>query len=382
MQTIAQSWLVLELTGSGTALGTVIAVQFLPTLLLSPLGGMLADRLNKRRLLISCQALASILALLLGVLTVTGSVELWMVFLIVGASGIVTAIENPTRQTFVIEMVGPADISNAVVLNSIVINGARVVGPAIGGLVIVGLGTGICFVLNSVSYVAVIGALLFIRREDLFPAIRVDRAPGQLRDGFRYAWHNRSLRTTLIMLSVVGILTIEFPTTLPMFSEFTFGAGAGGLAMMTALMGLGAMVGGLFVASWGDPTPKRLVVVYGLFGFMTCAVSLMPTIGLVYLLMPALGAASLAVITLSNTTLQLDSDPQYRGRVMALFTMAVLGSTPIGSPIVGAVGEAFGPRSSLLLGGIGALAAASFGWLGLSSEPETPDRYRASELVP
>jgi MFS family permease len=361
MQMIAQSWLVLQLTGSGTALGAVMAMQFLPTLLLGPAGGMVADRFDKRRLILITQSVAGLLAATLGILTVSGVVELWMVYAIAAGFGVVTAIDNPSRQTFVMEMVGPADISNAVTLNSVVVNAARVIGPAIGGAIIASVGIGQCFLVNAASYGAVIVALLLVRTGELRPAARTARAPGQLREGFRYAWSTPTLRTTLVMLALVGTLTFEFTTTLPLLSELTFGAGAGGLATMTALMGLGAVGGGLLVAASGPPTPTRLVVVAGSFGALVLAVSAMPTISLVYLLMPLVGAASVAMISLSNATLQLNSEPRLRGRVMALFAVALLGSTPIGGPIVGYVGEHASPRVSLAIGGLAALLAAAYG---------------------
>ena len=367
MQMLAQSWLVLELTGSGTALGTVMAMQFLPTLFLAPTGGMIADRLDKRHLIIATQSVAGTLALSMGVLTLTGVIELWMVYLFAAGFGAVTAIDNPARQTFVMEMVGPADVANAVTLNSVVVNAARAVGPAIGGVLIATVGIGQCFIVNAVSYLAVILALVLVRKEQLYPAARSRRGPGQVREGFRYAWSSPILRTTLVMLAVIGTLTYEFTTTLPLLSEYTFDAGASGLATMTALMGIGAVVGGLVIASSGDPTPARLVTIAAAFGLTVSAVAFAPTIGLVYLVMPLVGAASVSVIALFNATLQLNSAPELRGRVMALFSMALVGSTPIGGPIVGFLGEQVSPRFALLIGGIAALGAAWYGWANLES---------------
>ena len=367
MQGIAQAWLVLELTGSGTALGTVVAMQFLPTLLLAPYGGVIADRFEKRRLIMVTQSLAGLLALTLGVLTLSGVVELWMVYVIAAGFGAVTAIDNPSRQTFVMEMVGPADIANAVTLNSVVVNAARAIGPAIAGVIIATVGVGECFVANAASYLAVIIALVFIRTSELHATTRAVRAPGQLRQGFQYAWNTPMLRTTLAMLAVIGLFAYEFTTTLPLLSEFTFGAGSAGLATMTALMGVGAVVGGLVIASSGPPTIPRLVAVAASFGLLLIVVSLMPTIALVYLVMPFVGAASVGVISLSNATLQLNADPQLRGRVMAIFSMALMGSTPIGGPLMGWIGETFSARISLLIGGIAAVLAAVYGWARLSS---------------
>lgn len=361
MQSVALAWLVLQLTGSGTALGTVLAMQFLPTLLLAPMGGVIADRFDKRKLIMGTQATAGLLALVLGIVTLTGVVELWMVYVLAAGFGSVTALDNPSRQTFVMEMVGPDGISNAVTLNSVVVNAARAIGPAVSGVIIATLGIGECFVFNAVSYLAVIVAMWFIRTDELFPAARSTRAPGQLREGFRYVRQTPVLRTTLIMLAVIGTLTFEFSTTLPMLSDFTFDAGAGGLATMTALMGLGAVIGGLAVAASSSPSPSRLIVVAAAFGVAVLLTAAMPTIGLVYAMMPLVGATSVATIATSNTTLQLHSEPQLRGRVMSLFSMALIGSTPIGGPIVGWIGDQAGPRWSLVVGGLGALAAAAFG---------------------
>ena len=362
MQLIAQSWLVLQLTGSGTALGTVMAMQFLPTLLLAPVGGMIADRCDKRRLIMATQSIAGLLALTLGIVTITGRVELWMVYAIAAGFGAVTAVDNPSRQTFVMEMVGPADVSNAVTLNSVVVNAARAIGPAIGGVLIATVGIGQCFVVNAVSYLAVVIALILIRTDELHPSARSARAPRQLRDGFHYAWNTTTLRTTLVMLVVIGTLTYEFSTTLPLFAEFTFGAGASGLAVMTSLMGAGAVVGGLVVASSGAATPRRFVMVAATFGLLVCALAAMPTLVAAYAVLPLVGAASVGTIALSNATLQLNSDPRFRGRVMALFSMALLGSTPVGGPIAGWIAEHFSPRVSLLIGGVAALGAAVYGW--------------------
>ena len=387
MQGIAQAWLVLELTGSGTALGAVVAMQFVPTLLLAPWGGVIADRFDKRRLIMITQSTAGLLALTLGVLTISGTVELWMVYVIAACFGAVTAVDNPSRQTFVMEMVGPADVTNAVTLNSVVVNAARAIGPAIGGVLIATVGVGQCFIFNAVSYLAVILALLMIRTSELHPSARSVRAPGQLRDGFRYAWNTPTLRTTLVMLVLIGTLTYEFTTTLPLLSEFTFGAGSGGLATMSSLMGAGAVIGGLVVASSGAPTMLRLVVVAASFGALVVVVAVMPTIGLVYVMMPFVGAASVGIISMSNATLQLNSDPKLRGRVMALFSMALLGTTPIGGPIVGWIGENVSPRVSLLIGGIAALVAALYGWTTLRQTTAIPpeavvvDHVRADPIA-
>lgn len=372
MQNIAQAWLVLELTGSGTALGTVTAMQFLPTMLLAPYGGMIADRMDKRRLIMATQASAGLLALVLGIVTLTGAVELWMVYVIAAGFGVVTAIDNPSRQTFVMEMVGPEDVTNAVTLNSVIVNVARAIGPAIGGVLIATLGIGQCFVINAVSYLAVIIALYFVRVDELHPAARTRRAPRQLREGFIYAWTNPTLRTTLLMLVVIGTFTFEFNVTLPLLADHTFGAGASGLAILVSMMGVGAVIGGLVVAATGAPTPRRLNLTAAMFGTTSILLALSPTILVAYAVVPLVGASSIAMIAISNATLQLNSAAHLRGRVMALFSVALIGSTPIGGPIIGAIGEYVSPRAGLVFGGIVALLAATYGWKQMAKTPNSP----------
>ncbi len=382
MQSIALSWLVLELTGSGTALGTVLAMQFLPTLLLAPIGGVLADRFEKRRLIIGTQTAAGLLALTLGVITLTDVVELWMVYALAAGFGMVTALDNPSRQTFVMEMVGPEDVSNAITLNSVVVNAARVVGPAVAGVVIATAGVGECFVFNGASYAAVVIAMLLIRSDQLHPSQRTKRAPRQVRDGFRYVWSEPTLRTTIVMLVLIGTLTFEFSITLPMLAEFTFGAGPTGLAIMTSAMGAGAVIGGLAVAAAGPPTPQRLIAVAASFGLAVATIAVMPVIELVYVTLPLVGVTSVSMIAWSNATLQLHSDPQMRGRVMALFSMALMGSTPIGGPIVGWVGDHANPRVALLLGAASAMGAAGFGYVSLVRAGRLDARPAAQMLEP
>jgi MFS family permease len=363
MQSVAQSWLVLKLTGSGTALGLVVAAQFVPTLLGGPWGGLVADRFDSRRLLLGTQTVAGLLALVLGVLTVTDRVELWMVYVLAAGLGMVTAIDNPTRQTFVMAMVGPADVANAVTLNSVVVNAARIVGPGLAGVVISTLGVGPCFLLNAVSFLAVILVLALMRPSELHHSERAPRARGQLREGFRYVRSTPGLRVPLIMMAVIGTLAYEFTVTLPLLSEFTFDAGSGGFAAMSALMGAGAVLGGLVTASLGPPTPRRLCIMAAAFGILISAAAVSPNLVIALAVMPVLGAASVSVIAQSNATLQLAAAPQLRGRVMALFSVAFLGSTPIGGPIVGFVAEHGNPRLALGLGAAASVLAAVYGWV-------------------
>jgi len=361
MQSIAMSWLVLELTGSGTALGTVLAMQFVPMLLLGPTGGMIADRVDVRRLLITTQSAAAVLAMILGVLTVTGTVELWMVYVLAACLGSVTALDNPARQTFVLEMVGREDLANAVTLQSVVVNTARALGPAIGGVLIVTLGVGQCFIFNAVSYVAVIVALCSMRSDELVPSPRVPRARGQLRAGFSHVRYEPTLRTVLAMALVVGMFTMEFNVSLPLLADRTFHSGSTGLAIMTALMGVGGCVGGLVIASRGTSTPRRLIAMAGAFGVSMTVLAVAPTAVFAYLVLPIVGAAMIGTLTSTNVLLQLNARPEMRGRVMALFSVAVIGSTPIGGPIIGWVGDQFGGRASIIVGALAAILAAVYG---------------------
>ena len=369
MQAIAMSWLVLDLTGSGTALGTVLAMQFVPMLILGPTGGMVADRLDIRRLLITTQSAAAVLALILGLLTVSGTVELWMVYVLAAGLGSITALDNPARQTFVLEMVGRDDLANAVTLQSVVVNTARVLGPAIGGVLIVTLGVGQCFIANSVSYVAVIVALCSMRPDELMRSPRAPRAPGQLRAGFAHVRDHPMLRTVLAMALVVGMFTMEFNVSLPLLADRTFHSGSTGLAIMTALMGIGGCVGGLVIAARGPSTPRRLIAMAGTFGLSMTMLAVAPTAAVAYLVIPIVGAGMIGTLTSTNVLLQLNARPEMRGRVMALFSVAVIGSTPIGGPVIGWVGDEFGARASILVGAIAAVLAAVYGARRLPMAP-------------
>ena len=362
MQSLAQSWLVLELTGSGTALGTLLALQFLPTLFLAPLGGLIADRFDKRRVLIGTQTFAGSLAITLGLLTMTGVVELWMVYLIAIGFGINTALDNPTRQVFVMEMVGPEYLTNAITLNSVTVNAARAVGPAIGGVLIATLGIAECFLYNGLSYLAVIAAMILIDGSKLHPSPRIARERGQLRQGLRYAWATPALRTTLVILAMIGMFLFEFNVTLPLLADHTFDVGATGLAVMETLFGVGAVVGGLIVAAAGKPTARRLVGVCGASGASVLALAVAPHVAVAYAVVPFVGGFSIATIAVGNATLQLNSAAHLRGRVMALFSVAVMGTTPLGGPIVGWIGEHIDPRAAVAVGGVAGLLAAGFGW--------------------
>lgn len=363
MQAVAQAWLVLQLTGSGTALGFVVALQTLPVLLFGPYGGVVADRLDKRRLMIGLQAMMGALALVLGLLTVTHTVTLWQVYLLAFLLGMNNCFENPARQAFVLEMVGPADLRNAVSLNSVLVNAARAVGPAVAGIVIAAGGLGICFLLNALSFVAVVVSLVRLDVAALCPSPPVRRSPGQLREGLGYVGRTPELLIPLLMMALVGALAYEFQVVLPVLARETFGGGAEVYGFMTAAMGAGAVVGGLYVAARGRTGVRALSTSAVVFGVLIAAAAFAPTLWLELVALAFVGAASVGFMATGNSTLQLGADPSMRGRVMALWSVAFLGSTPIGGPIAGFVAEEFGGRAALAMGAASCLVAAGLALL-------------------
>lgn len=365
MQTVAQSWLVLQLTGSGTALGLVVALQTLPVLLLGPYGGVVADRVDKRKLMMALQSMMGVLALVLGILTVTGEVTLWQVYVLAFLLGLNNCFENPARQSFVLEMVGAADLRNAVSLNSVLVNAARAVGPAVAGLIIATGGIGICFLINAVSFVAVVASLALLDVSALHPSKPATRTRGQLREGFRYVRRTPNLAIPLLMMALVGCLAYEFQVVLPVVAKQTFGGGAQVYGFMTGAMGVGAVVGGLYVAARGRTGVRSLVNSAAVFGLVIAAAAIAPSLWLELIALGLVGAASVGFLSKGNSTLQLEASPSMRGRVMALWAVAFLGSTPIGGPIAGAVSENFGGRAGLWLAAVACLVAAGLGGLVL-----------------
>ncbi|MBN2114377.1 MAG: MFS transporter [Acidimicrobiia bacterium] len=365
MQSVAQGWLVLELTDSGTAIGLVLALQFLPVLLFGPMGGVIADRFDKRRLLLGTQVAAALLAATLGLLVLFDVVRLWMVFALACGLGFVNLVDNPTRQAFVGEMVGPDDLTNAISLNSVLVNLARVAGPAAAGALILTVGLAPCFLINAASYLAAIAALLLIRPDLLRRSRPQARRPGQLRAGLRYVGKTPALLIPLIMMAVVGALAYEFQVSLPLLARFTFGGDAGTYGSMTALMGAGAVVGGLLTAAAGRRAPTALATMALLFGAVQTATAFSPTMVVALAMMVPLGASSIAFLALGNATLQLASTPEMRGRVMALWGVAFLGSTPVGGPIIGWIGS-FDPRWALGVGGVATLVCAALAFRPLA----------------
>jgi MFS family permease len=358
MQRLGQEWLVLELTGSGRWLGVVAALQFLPLLVVGSWGGLLADRVDKRRLLLVTQSAAGVLAALLGVVTLTGAVRLWMVLVLALALGIVTALDNPTRQAFVIEMVGIDDVANAVTLNSVMINAARAIGPAIAGVLIVAAGMAPTFLINAASYGLVVVALTAMDPERLQRGVPAVRAPGQLREGLRYVARTPALRTPLLLLVVAGMFAYEFTVTLPLLARYAFEGDARTLGILNSALGIGAVVGGLVTAGRDAPTDRSTVFAALAFGGLLLVTAAAPTLWLAAVALLLTGAVSITFLASANALLQLRTSAEYRGRVMALWGIALLGTTPIGAPIVGWIGELAGARAGLAAGGAATLLAA------------------------
>jgi MFS family permease len=369
MQSVTQSWLVYASTRSGFDVGLVVALQTLPILVLGPLGGTIADRFGKYRILFWTQALAGVQALVLAGLDLSGHLALWELYAMAVVLGFVNMVDNPTRQTFIVEMVGREQLANAVTLNSVMVNVARAIGPAVAGVLIASVGSGWCFLANGVSFGFVLASLRAMDPEALTPAPRSERGRGQLREGFRYVGRTPVVRDALIMMAVIGCLTYEFQTTLPLMSGGPFHGDARTYGFLTAFMGVGAVVGGLYAAGRPGRGPRRLVGTAAVFGVAVLAAALAPNLIGEEILLLAVGACSVTFLALGNATLQLSAEPSMRGRVMSLWSVAFLGSTPVGGPLVGFIAGWLGARFGLGLGGIAALAAAGYGWV----------RWRASE---
>ena len=366
MQTIAQGWLVYSLTGSGTAIGLLVALQMLPVLVLAPYGGLVADRVDKRRLMVAVQGAMAVLALALGILTASGTVRLWHVFVLAGCLGIATAFDNPTRQAFVTELVGPDDLRNAVSLNSVLVNAARAIGPAIAGVLIATVGVSACFLINASSYLAVIASLLMLDRAALRPSTPAPRERGQVRAGIAYASRTPELAVPLAMMALIGSLAYEFQVVLPVVARETFGGGPEVYGVMTGAMGVGAVIGGLVAATKGRVGTRAVIGAGFALGVAILLAALAPTLPAELGALVIVGAASVTFLASGNSTLQLASLPEMRGRVMSLWAVAFLGSTPIGGPIAGFVSEHAGGRAGLLLGSVACFAAAALGALMLS----------------
>jgi MFS family permease len=360
MQRTAQDWLVLtKLTHhSAAAVGTVMALQFGPQLLLLPWTGFAADHYNQRKLLMATQATMGGLALALGVLTVTGVVQLWHVYAFAFLFGCAASFDAPVRQTFVTELVGDADLHNAVALNSTSFNAARMIGPAVAGLVIAGVGIGWAFLFNGASFVAVLASLLLLRANGLQGNARAHRTKGSLTEGFRYVWHRPDLKAILIMLFLIGTFGLNFPIFISTMAVGVFHSDARGYGLLSSIMAIGTLSGALLAA--GRDRPRFASLLFGavVFGVGCTLAALAPTYWLFAAALVVIGVAALTLTNTTNSLMQLSTEPAMRGRVMALRVAVALGGTPIGAPIVGWVADHLGPRWALGVGAASGVAAA------------------------
>lgn len=350
MQDVALSWLVLTITQSPVALGWTMTIRFLPALLFSLYGGVLADRLPKRRTIIVAQCVQLLVALTLAILTSTDLITVALIYSLAGVRGLIDAVDGPTRQAFIPEMVGTADLPNAVALNSTQFNAARIAGPAVGALVISTLGIAACFFLNAASFLAVILALFAMRPSELYPVSRapVDKALSQIRDGLRYARSTPEVVVIFIAMGAIGTFGYNFHTLLPLVTKYLLSSGASTLALLTTSMGAGSVVAGLAVAYRGRPTQRLLL------GSAVCFVVLLFLVGLsdrrsvTMGLMFVVGLCGVLFMTTANTRLQLLVPGHMRGRVMGIYFVLFIGTTPIGSMLIGQLAEHLGVRTTVL----------------------------------
>ncbi|QYY36965.1 MFS transporter [Ruficoccus sp. ZRK36] len=363
MQRTAQDWIVLtQLTDkNATAIGIVIGLQFGPQVLLLPVTGFAADHLDRRKLLIATQAAMGLLALGLGILTVGGWVQLWHVYLFALLLGCVTAFDAPARQTFVADLVGENDLSNAVALNSTSFNLGRTIGPAIAGVLIAAVGCGWVFLINGVSYIAVIASLYLLKRDQLTPVDRAMRNRGRLTDGFRYVWKRPGLRTLLLMLFLIGTFGLKFPIYISTMTVTVFHADADHYGLLTSLAAVGSVAGALLSASTARPRLGAILIAAGVFGLAFVLAALMPGFWMFGLMLVLIGLSAQMFTTTTNSAVQLSTDPAMRGRVIAILMAIFLGGSPIGGPIVGWVADRYGARWALLVGAASALAAVLVG---------------------
>ncbi|MGZ8566879.1 MAG: MFS transporter [Actinomycetota bacterium] len=360
MNFTAMAWLVLKLTGSGTALGLSAALSFGPVLLFGAFGGVLADRFDKRRILMWTQAAYATVALTMSVLVFTDVVELWMVFVLAFTAGIVTSIDMPSRQSFYVEMVGEEVLTNAVSLNSAAFTGSRVVGPALAGILIATVGMAACFLIDGISYVAVLAALVAMRPGELHPQARSTRERGHLVAGLKYAWRTDNLRRPLILMAVIFTVTFQWQVIVPLLAERAFGAGPREFGFLSAAAGIGSFAAAMIMANRNlRPRMRNLAILAVGMGLTMFVTAVTPSLGLAIVSMIPVGFVAMAFIITGNTMLQVNSRPEARGRVMALYGMVFLGSTPIGAPLAGFLGEHLGPRVEYVIAGSAAVIAGA-----------------------
>jgi MFS family permease len=381
MQRVAQDWLVLELTNSGTALGIITALQFGPALLLGPLGGLLADRADKRRTLIITQSSLAVLALVLGILDLSGVVAYWQVLILATLTGVVTAIDTPVRQSFVVEMVGKDDLTNAVAINSTIFNAARILGPALAAVVIAVVGTGWSFIGNSASGIAVIAGLALMRTAELHTPPIVERAKGQLIEGVRYVRGRSDLMLAIAMVFVVGTFGMNFQITTAVMAKQVFDRGAGGYGALSTSLAVGACIGAVLATRRTTrPTQLLLIVTALIFAVLEIAAGLMPTFIATAIMLVPTGLVMMSFTTAANACVQLGVAPTMRGRVMAIYLMAFMGGTLPGAPIVGWISTEIGPRWGMIGGGLITLVFTSVLALLIARRRELGPAYLAERL--
>ncbi len=378
MQRVAQDWLVLtHLTDdSGVAVGITTALQFAPALFLSAWAGVLADRMDRRKLLILTQGGMGVLAAGLGALVLSGHAQLWHVYVFAGLLGCVSALDAPARQTFVADMVPAARLPNAVGLNSASFNAARMIGPGVAGLLIAWVGTGWVFLINAVSFAGTIVALLVMRVADLQPVQRSARSKGQFREGLRYVRRRTDILVVMVVVGVVSTFGLNFQLTSAVMARTEFGKGPGEYGVLGSILAIGSLAGALMAARRERPRVRLVVGSALAFGVATGVMALMPTYELYALSTIPVGFASLTMLTAANATIQVSTTPQMRGRVMSLYLIVFLGATPIGSPLVGWVAEELGPRWSIGVGSISALLVATTAGIWAVRNWDLEVRYR------
>jgi MFS family permease len=375
MQRVGQDWLVLRLTNnSGTAIGITTALQFLPILLLGLQGGVIADRFSKRKLILATQVTMGLIALALGLLDLVGAATLYDVYLFAFLLGVVTAVDNPTRQAFVSELVGGEELPNAVGLNSATFNAARIVGPAAAGLLIDGVGTAWVFLGNAASFIAVITCLLMMRPSELFPAPRLVRQRGNLREGLSYVRHRRELLVPIVLVGVVGTFGLNFQITLALVDKVVFHRGAASFGLLSALLATGALAGALLGARRTHPTTRLVILGAIAFGVLEVVAGLMPAFAMLGVALVPVGLANITFSTAANSSVQLASAPEMRGRVMGLYMLVFAGGTPVGAPLVGWISQEFGARWGLIGGGVVSAGAGAV-VLALSLRHAAARRY-------
>jgi MFS family permease len=364
MDYTARAWLVLELTGDGRAVGLTAGLGFAPLLLLGPWAGVVADRVDKRRMLLIAQAVLGVCALLLGVLVLIDAIEMWMVYTIVLVSGTATAFENPARRAFLSELVSRDDVANAVSLAGSVAAAARAAGPALAGVVIAGYGVAPAFIANGISYLATMAALVLMNSEALHKSIPVPRQRGQVREGFRYVATTPAVGIPLLLMALFGISAYNYPVSIPLITTAVFGAGPAALGLSLALVAFGAFLGALFIAGRTKLSIRYLGGISMVFGVATLVNTLAPTLGWFTVLLVATGFTGSALTVVCNGLLQRDAAPNMAGRVLALFSVAFIGGSAIGAPAVGLIAELIQPRAGLGFGGVVAIAAGGLTFAG------------------